>query len=156
MANINFPVQILRKNCTVIDFFCAGFEGVNTWHKVRDKAGKYVGVDTNNENLMSMADKMDQKRDRFYNRDVYQYAKETSEAFDIVILDPWTRDFKKVYDNLGMFSQLAVKHLLVSTNAGHVALLPPQSGGLTLAYLWKRNDYLNGTYWAVYERYGQG
>lgn len=91
---------------------------------------------------------------RFHKADVYDFAAEAEEQgrkWDVVTLDPWTGQFEKCADLIGLWTALARR--VVVLGHGNYRLPPPAPPeGWAVRDVMKRSDFKGGVYWYVMER----
>jgi 2-polyprenyl-3-methyl-5-hydroxy-6-metoxy-1,4-benzoquinol methylase len=148
-----FPRYILKKGQSVLDLFCAAFQGGNTLAHVKGLCGSYVGLDNDAEKLQEVMKNNPETKLDFICGDSYRIVEDLikeGRQFDVVISDQWTNQNRTVYSLLPEIIKLSKKYVIISTNIEHMKALPMQIGEFNLEGFWWRSVYLKGTYWAIY------
>lgn len=156
---MSFPVEFLRPGDEIVCVFSAAFLGKNAEVYIRDAGHKRVTcVDLD-------AAKLEEMRPAFPNSwefvaaDAYLWMPAAPlRSCDVLVLDPWTGDMGTVMRQIGAWSMIARRLVIVGVCAawaeeervGDMGLWFADRG-LTLLRFPLRSDYRGGVYWAVCE-----
>jgi hypothetical protein len=86
---------------------------------------------------------------RFVCADVFEFAEQTGDQWDVVSLDPFTNEFQRCAQLLPLWCDLARDAVVVATGPGVAMSIPD---GWRMSEMRRRSDFKGGVYWAVLTR----
>ena len=147
-AGAAYPGYLLEGCETALVLFAAGFLGKQDALWIAEAGLGAVCVDEDETKMLDMA-KLYPRDWMFVVADVYGFAhKALHSQWDIVSLDPWTRDFQKTADHIQLWCDLARRGVILGTG-WNTKVEPPD--GWKLTDVRKRSDYDGGVYWTILE-----
>ena len=143
-----FPLDILKKDYSILNLFCAAFGGeydVEHYHKFGIRSA--VLIDNDSEKLKEVARKFPE-----YScvcMDAFLFIQKCNvNSFDVVISDHWSTQDVLIHGKyLEKLKQIARKYLILGINEQN-----RERHGINKEGLYKRSDFRGGQYWLVLKK----
>lgn len=146
-SGASYPGHLIRGRVDALVLFAAAWLGRQDAYWIYDAGLKATCVDRDQEKLDEMKALYPDTWE-FVNGDVYDFAENTWDTWDVVSLDCPSDQFQKCADKLQLWCDLAHEAVILGTGVGTYYRVPD---GWKVSDVRKRSTYLGGVYWTCLE-----
>lgn len=148
-AGESYPTELLRDGESALVLFAAYYLGRQDAFWIAEANMRATCVDIREHKVREMRELYPENW-KFVTADVYEYASQLEDSFDVVSLDPPTGQFEMVADLIDLWCELSNRVVIMGSNRRTDAALkvPP---GWTKSRSRHRSSFDGGTCWTVME-----
>jgi hypothetical protein len=145
---INFPIEKIGVEDSVLCLCCAAFEGANDVIHIYEKGVEGVFlVDNNEEALLRVARKYGYPCKVSDWKAYIDKCIRNERRYDVIVLDGWTDMDEEVWGTLDDILQVCNKVAIIGMSDAYA-----KEKGYDMSAAVKRSDYGGGVYWVICEK----